>query len=338
MTLTLEQVRQTRFHMARRNGYEPIDVDNFVDKVEATLAQFTEENAALKQQVDALSSSQPSNIFVPTPAPAPTDSGEGERAQAELQHGETELAGARDELNGKVEEFDRLSQELSAAREELARAQAEAESLRSEVSNLRQAGPAAPQTPADGSVIESGTIENIVVTTSAEASPAVTRLLQMATEQAEKLVGESQAEAQQIVTTARAEAENVIDGANRKAHETLTDARTRADRIESEARVSAEKLTVEAQQRADQLTGEVESMRSEMFNQLEAERDALKMSVGHLRSFEGTYRDRLTNHLESQLRALGEGQFEPEDAPDILNEPTQSSATPRLDALLDEGH
>ena len=29
MTLTLEQVRQTRFHLARRNGYEPVDVDNF---------------------------------------------------------------------------------------------------------------------------------------------------------------------------------------------------------------------------------------------------------------------------------------------------------------------
>ena len=43
MTLTLEQVRQTRFHLARRNGYEPVDVDNFVDKVEVTLAQLSAE-------------------------------------------------------------------------------------------------------------------------------------------------------------------------------------------------------------------------------------------------------------------------------------------------------
>ena len=45
MTLSLEQVRQTRFHLARRNGYEPMDVDNFVDKVEVeceTLAQVRE--------------------------------------------------------------------------------------------------------------------------------------------------------------------------------------------------------------------------------------------------------------------------------------------------------
>ena len=44
MTLSLEQVRQTRFHLARRNGYEPMDVDNFVDKVEVTLQQLGEEN------------------------------------------------------------------------------------------------------------------------------------------------------------------------------------------------------------------------------------------------------------------------------------------------------
>ena len=34
MTLTIEQVRDTRFHLARRNGYDPADVDTFVDKVD----------------------------------------------------------------------------------------------------------------------------------------------------------------------------------------------------------------------------------------------------------------------------------------------------------------
>ncbi len=31
MTLTFEQVRDTRFHLARRSGYDPADVDRFVD-------------------------------------------------------------------------------------------------------------------------------------------------------------------------------------------------------------------------------------------------------------------------------------------------------------------
>ena len=89
MTLTLEQVRQTRFHLARRNGYEPVDVDNFVDKVEATLAQLNEENAGLKQQVEALSSSEPSSIFVPG------EVGDVEQLRAELAGRTQELDGVR---------------------------------------------------------------------------------------------------------------------------------------------------------------------------------------------------------------------------------------------------
>lgn len=331
MTLTLEQVRQTRFHLARRNGYEPVDVDNFVDKVEATLAQLTEENGALKQQIEALSSSQPSNVFVP---PAEPDGA----ARAELQGARSELQSVRGELAGKNDELGRRNQELGAAREEISRAQSEIESLRAEVANLRQAGDAAAHMPVGGSVIASGKIENIVVTTSAEASPAVTRLLQMATEQAERLVGESQVESQRIVSTARAEAENVIDSANKKAHETLTDARTRADRIESEARVNAEKMTAEAQQRADSVTVEADNRRAELFTKLEAERDSLRVKVDQLRSFESNYRSLMTNQLQSQLRNLGETRFEPAGTPELLTEPRQNSATPRLDALLGEGH
>lgn len=326
MTLTLEQVRQTRFHLARRNGYEPVDVDNFVDKVEATLTQLTEENSTLKQQVEALSSSEPSSIFVPG------DSAEADQLRADLQGRQSELDELRGELAGRTDELNQRSQELEQVRAELAAAQAELESLRGQVGHLQQAAAApAPEQPVTGKV------ENIVVTSSAEASPAVTRLLQMATEQAERLVGESQVEANRIIGSARAEAENVIDSANKKAHETLTDARTRADRIESEARVNAEKVTTEAQRRADAVNGEADARRAELFTALEQERDVLRGKVDHLRSFEGTFRTNLANHLQSQIRALTEAKLEPEDTPEILNEPAPESATPRLDALLGEG-
>lgn len=332
MTLTLEQVRQTRFHLARRNGYEPVDVDNFVDKVEATLSQLTEENGALKQQIDSVSGSQPSSIFVPG------DSGDSDRMRSDLQRREAELEGMRGELANRSEELNRRSQELGQTRDELSRAHQEIESLRTEVTNLRQAGPAASHMPVGGSVISSGMVENIVVTTSAEASPAVTRLLQMATEQAERLVGEARVEEQRIQSTARAEAESVMDSANKKAHETLTDARTRADRIESEARVNAEKMTAEAQQRAESVTSEAQNRRAEMFNALEAERDTLRAKVEQLRSFETNYRSLMTSHLQNQLRTLGDSRIEPRDVPDVLREATPGSATPRLDALLGEGH
>jgi cell division septum initiation protein DivIVA len=176
------------------------------------------------------------------------------------------------------------------------------------------------------------------VTSSAEASPAVTRLLQMATEQSERLVGEAQVEAQRIVSSARAEAESVIDNANKKSHETLTDARTRADRIESEARVNAEKVTNEAQQRADAVNGEADARRAELFTALEQERDTLRGKVDHLRSFESSFRTNMANHLQSQIKALTEAAIEPSDTPQILSEPAAESATPRLDALLSEGN
>ncbi|MDO5500896.1 MAG: DivIVA domain-containing protein, partial [Propionibacteriaceae bacterium] len=58
MTLTLDEVRKTKFHMARRTGYEVSEVDLFVDRVEASFAQLTEENHMLKQQVEALKQAQ----------------------------------------------------------------------------------------------------------------------------------------------------------------------------------------------------------------------------------------------------------------------------------------
>lgn len=328
MTLTLEQVRQTRFHLARRNGYEPVDVDAFVDKVEATLSQLTEENATLKQQVEALSSSEPSSIFVPG------DSAEADQLKSDLRGRQAELEGAKGELAGKLEELGQRTQELEQARSELASAQAELDALRGQVAQLQQQAAApqeAPSTPL-------GKVENIVVTSSAEASPAVTRLLQMATEQAERLVGESQVEAQRIVSSARAEAESVIDNANKKAHETLTDARTRADRIESEARVNAERVTNDAQSRADAVNGEADARRAELFTALEQERDVLRGKVDHLRSFEASFRNNMANHLQSQIKALTEAAIEPGDTPAILDEPAPESATPRLDALLNEGN
>jgi colicin import membrane protein len=335
MTLTLEQVRQTRFHLARRNGYEPVDVDNFVDKVEATLTQLSEENSTLKQQIDALSSSEPSSIFVPG------DSVDSDKLKSDLHGSQSELEGLRGELAKRTEELGQRQQELEQARAELDGVKSQLESTQAETEKLRQAADQskpAPQPVEAAAEAPVGKVENIVVTSSAEASPAVTRLLQMATEQSERLVGESQAEATRVIAGARAEAENVIDSANKKAHESLTDARTRADRIESEARVNADKVTNDAQRRADAVNGQADARRAELFTSLEQERDLLRGKVDHLRSFESTFRTNLANHLQSQIKALTEATLEPSDTPEILSEPAPESATPRLDALLNEGN
>ena len=54
MTLSLDDVRNKRFRMARKSGYEVLEVDEFVDEVEEAFAQMTEQNASLRKQIDAL--------------------------------------------------------------------------------------------------------------------------------------------------------------------------------------------------------------------------------------------------------------------------------------------
>jgi len=57
MTLSLDDVRNKRFRMARKSGYEVLEVDEFVDEVEEAFAQLIEENQNLKKQVGSLQSS-----------------------------------------------------------------------------------------------------------------------------------------------------------------------------------------------------------------------------------------------------------------------------------------
>ena len=80
MTLSLDDVRNKRFRMARKSGYEVLEVDEFVDEVEATFEQLFEENQNLKKQVESLkgtaaSASAPaaakSQAATPAPSTAP---------------------------------------------------------------------------------------------------------------------------------------------------------------------------------------------------------------------------------------------------------------------------
>ena len=355
MTLTLEQVRQTRFHLARRNGYEPVDVDNFVDKVEVTLAQLAEENQTLTQQVEALTAGGEG-----LPAPS-ADSGEAddlrrqlaeanaevERLGRELHDRGEELQGARGELDGVRGELEgaraslaegdqgdvvaRLHGELDEARGELsgrddriAALSAELDGVRAELTTLRAAQEE-----------RTSKVEHISVTAAADAAPAVTKLLQMATEQAERLVGEAEEDAGRITAEAKAAAESTVEEASGKAHEALTGARTRAEEIQAEAKASAEALDAETKAKSEALVAGIAERRTELIDTLEEERDALREKVDHLRSFETRYRDSLASQLRAQLDALT-GKAQPEDVPDALSESSAPSATPRLDALLGE--
>jgi DivIVA domain-containing protein len=134
--------------------------------------------------------------------------------------------------------------------------------------------------------------ETIRVTTAAEASSAATRLLELATHNADQLVGEAQAEAEQI----------------------LADARAEADRVQSDARA-----------RSEQLDSDTEARRAQLVGELDAERQRLDAEVEDLRSFEREYRGRLRTYFEQQLAALdGSGEDGLTERPSALGGDTTS--------------
>ena len=70
MTLSLDDVRNKRFRMARKSGYEVLEVDEFVDEVEESFAQLIEENSNLKRQVESLKAAPPAAPQPPVPQPS----------------------------------------------------------------------------------------------------------------------------------------------------------------------------------------------------------------------------------------------------------------------------
>lgn len=142
-------------------------------------------------------------------------------------------------------------------------------------------------------------VEQVRVTTAAEASSAATRLLELATRNADEVVAEAREEAQQIVVSAREQ----------------------ADTLDREART-----------RADNLDQETATRRAELLSSLEQERARLDGEVDDLRAFEREYRSRLRSYFTQQLDAL-EGRGEGGELPAAHGHPqdVDSSATSDTD-------
>jgi DivIVA domain-containing protein len=124
--------------------------------------------------------------------------------------------------------------------------------------------------------------EEVKVTTAAEASSAATRLLELATRNADEVVAEARAEAEQIVSTARTEAE----------------------RLESETKSRTDQLEQDARTRAQNLDEETGNKRREVLGDIEREKSRLDGEIENLRAFEREYRSRLRNYFTEQLQAL----------------------------------
>lgn len=339
MILTIDEVKNTRFRMAtRRSGYEAADVDVFVDKVEATLHELTDERDTLARQLESVTSTVGSGandeelrqqleakdaeleelrgqLFSAAQSPV-VDTTEIDRLHAELQGKDAEIAA----LSSGGDEVARLRSDLEARNAEIG-------SLQDQLGYLR-----------DAAASSVGGTEHLVVSTAADAAPAVTRLLQMATEQSERLVAEAKADAERAVGEAQRQAHEVIADAQRRSEQLVSDAQSKANGLVSDAEQHAERVTRDANAYAEQVNKDADARRQEVFATLENERDDFANKVDHLRQFESRFRETFISSLEDHLGRLRSGSMQPDDLPDLMN-PGQRAAspTPRLDALMGKG-
>ncbi|SDS09658.1 DivIVA domain-containing protein [Microlunatus soli] len=54
MSDVLNEIRNVRFRMAKRSGYEVVDVDEFIDLVEQHVTALLQENRLLRADVERL--------------------------------------------------------------------------------------------------------------------------------------------------------------------------------------------------------------------------------------------------------------------------------------------
>ena len=146
--------------------------------------------------------------------------------------------------------------------------------------------PSRPEKPAEPAKPEPEP-EVIKVITAAEASSAATRLLELATRNADEVVAEAREDAEKI----------------------RVEARTEAEKLETETKTRTDKLEEDARNRAQNLDGETDARRRELLGELEKEKCRLDGEIENLRSFEREYRSRLKSYFSQQLQALdGQGE------------------------------
>ena len=322
MSLTLEEVRRIRFRMARprETGYAVADVDNFIDKVEESFAAFENDRDVMRRELESAASGAATQDDGQLQQQLAAKDEELNQLRAELERARQEGQQAQQVQAPAAGEESEQLQRLNAANDDLQQQKNQLEAQNDQLrAQLEQTRNDLEKARAERIASVAGQPQALTVHAADDAAPAVTRLLQMATDQATTLVSE-----------AEAEASRKLADAEQRATEIKTDARTRAERIESEARVNAEQVTSDAEGRAARLDSETDAKRTELFADLERQQGELSGKVDALRNFESQYRTNLGDSLQRLLTSLHDDHPEPGDVPELAQ---RQSDTPRLDAL-----
>ncbi len=327
MSLSIEQVRDCKFHLARRNGYEPVDVDNFVDQVEETLVSLNQQIEQLKRQGGG----------------APAEGGVSDQVvaekDAEIERLRAELAAARD---GESQDVAGLRADLDSKHQQLGLVQADLDSHRDQLADLRQQMAARDdelsavksQLHESQQQLVNGKTERLVLTSAPEASSAVARLLEMATQQSDELLSGAKSEADRLVSEAQARADQTRADADAHAEATRAKAGAEADRTLAEATDKRNRLEAEHNDRKAALDQEITDRRNSLIWTLEQEHGHLASRVAALRDYEANYRAAMTESLARHIDNVKNDRLEPDEKPELLSVEPGTPSTPRLDTLM----
>jgi DivIVA domain-containing protein len=210
MPLTAEDVSNKRFTTVRlREGYDMTEVDQFLDEVEAELRRLNGENGELRARLglsgggDATSSPAPAD----SPAASVTDVAPGAAAASGAASG---ADGARVPAGSPPAPGTSSGEDQTTVI----------------AGPDRDAAPAAPAA--------APSVETLKVTTTAEASAAATRLLELAGRSADQLVAEAEQRAGQIVGDAKSAAERLETETEERRKTLVADVDAEKTRLDAE--------------------------------------------------------------------------------------------------------
>lgn len=201
--LTADDVHWKQFLVTKfREGYDQVEVDEFLDQVVETIATLTTENASLKTQLDEVRVAAANGEPIPTPE---ANNEELENLRAQLAEANTKVEQLQNQTvvvsDGQADEkLTELQQALTAAEQAKAEAEMAAEQARNEAAQLR------------------GELEQARAATPAAAAPSgaedAASMLALAQRVHDEYVRNGQEEADQIVSNARGEGDKIVKEAN----------------------------------------------------------------------------------------------------------------------------
>jgi cell division septum initiation protein DivIVA len=157
-----------------------------------------------------------------------------------------------------------------------------------------------------------------------DGTSAAARLLEIATRNADELIGEARAEAASIVAMAQTDADRLTESSQAQAEQLTASARAEVDRVLAAAHADAARVHAELEQTRAEQNAELDRHRTTVLADLAKRQAALEAEVARLQQLEQEYRNRMRSYLTQQL-----AQIESNPHPELRHTPSPALSQQR---------